>query len=82
MIGQLEFEHLMKQQYYNLNTTNYPRQVVFLLNNTWLLVSVQYVRRIYIYSVDLMTNIFQYNQSIVLPFINHELVETPIIAAS
>jgi hypothetical protein len=72
----------MKQQYYNLNTTNYPRQVVFLLNNTWLLVSVQYVRRIYIYSVDLMTNIFQYNQSIVLPFINHELVETPIIAAS
>jgi len=52
---------------YNLNTTDYPRQVVFLLNNTWLLVSVQYVRRIYIYSVDLITNTFQYNQSVVLP---------------
>jgi hypothetical protein len=41
---------------------------VFLLNNTWLLVPIQYSRVILIYSVDLITNKFQYNQSITIPY--------------
>lgn len=38
------------------------------MNNTWLLVSIQYLRVIQFYSVDLITNKFQYNQSVSIPY--------------
>jgi hypothetical protein len=53
---------------YILNVTSNPRQVVFILNNTWMLVSIQYSRVIQFYSVNLMTNTFQYNQSVSIPY--------------
>jgi hypothetical protein len=52
------------QLVHSLNITNYPRQVVFILNNTWMLVPLQYARVIQFYSVNLITNSYQYNQSV------------------
>jgi hypothetical protein len=49
---------------HSLNTTSHPWQVMFLLNNTWLLVTLQNTSVIKIYSVDFITNKFQYNQSV------------------
>ncbi|UJR27483.1 hypothetical protein I4U23_008768 [Adineta vaga] len=53
---------------YVLNITDNVRQVVFIENNTWLLIAFQYLNVIQMYSVDLKTNKFIYNQSISIPY--------------
>ena len=53
---------------YTVNVTRNPRQSIFILNNTWLLIPIQYLDVIQFYSVNLTTNKFQYNQSVSLPY--------------
>jgi hypothetical protein len=56
------------QLQYILNVSSIPRQVVFILNNTWMLVPRQSANVIDFYSVDLTTNYFKLNHSVSAPY--------------
>ena len=56
------------QLQYTLNVTGNPRQVVFILNNTGMLISLQSPNVVQFYSVNLKINYFQLNQSVPIPY--------------